>query len=61
MAGEKALKPLINMERETDVDEFTYRLNEGNCKVHTLDRIDALIRKTSGVRLTYAILTETFA
>jgi len=43
------------------VDEFTYRLNEGNCKVHTLDRIDALIRKTSGVRLTYAILTETFA
>lgn len=39
------------------VDEFSYRLNEGNCKVHTLDRIDALIRKTSGVRLTYANLT----
>lgn len=38
------------------VDEFTYRLNEGNCKVHTIDRIDALIRKTNGVRLTYADL-----
>jgi transposase-like protein len=39
------------------VDEFAYRLNEGNCRVHTLDRIDALIRKTNGVRLTYANLT----
>lgn len=39
------------------VDEFTYRLNEGNVRVHTLDRIDALIRKTNGVRLTYANLT----
>jgi transposase-like protein len=35
------------------VDEVTYRLNEGNCKVHTIDRIDALIKKTTGVRLTY--------
>ncbi len=38
------------------VDEFAYRLNEGNCKVHTLDRIDALIKKTNGVRLTYTNL-----
>jgi len=38
------------------VDEFTYLLNEDNCKVHTLDRIDALLRKTNGVRLTYANL-----
>lgn len=38
------------------VDEVTYRLNEGNCKVHTIDRIDALLRKTVGVRLTYADL-----
>lgn len=43
------------------VDEFTYRLNEGNCRVHTLDRIDALIRKTNGVRLTYASLTGAIA
>ncbi len=24
------------------VDEFSFRLNDGNCKVHTMDRIDAL-------------------
>jgi transposase-like protein len=39
------------------VDEFAYRLNEGNCKVHTMDRIDALLRKTSGKRITYKKLT----
>ena len=38
------------------VDEFSYRLNEGNCKIHTLDRIDSLIRKTSGIRMTYKSL-----
>jgi transposase-like protein len=39
------------------VDEFAYRLHEGNCRVHTLDRIDALVAKAIGVRLTYANLT----
>jgi len=39
-----------------EADEFSYRLNKGSCKVHTLDRMDALIRKTNGVRLTYANL-----
>jgi transposase-like protein len=39
------------------VDEFTYRLNEGNCKVHTMDRIDALVAKANGVRITYKALT----
>ena len=43
------------------VDEFAYRLNEGNVRVHTMDRIDALIGKTLGVRLTYANLTGEFA
>ena len=38
------------------VDEFTFRLNEGNCKIHTMDRIDALITKTHGVRITYKTL-----
>jgi hypothetical protein len=38
------------------VDEFAYRFNEGNCKVHTMDRIDALADKTNGVRLTYKAL-----
>jgi transposase-like protein len=38
------------------VDEFAFRLNEGNCKVHTMNRIDALSDKTVGVRLTYKAL-----
>jgi hypothetical protein len=35
------------------VDEFTFRLNEGDVKRHTLERLDSLIQKTSGKRLTY--------
>lgn len=38
------------------VDEFAYRLNEGNVRVHTMDRIDALLRKTVGKRIRYADL-----
>lgn len=38
------------------VNEFTYRLNEGNCRVHTVDRIDALLCKSIGRRVTYAAL-----
>lgn len=35
------------------VDEFAYRLNDGNCKIKTMDRLDALLAKTIGVRITY--------
>lgn len=35
------------------VDEFAYRLNEGNCKIKTMDRLDALFAKAIGVRITY--------
>jgi transposase-like protein len=39
------------------VDEFSFRLShQGNCKVHTMDRIGALSDKTVGVRLTYKAL-----
>ena len=38
------------------VDEVAYRLNEGNCKVHTMVRLDALAAKTFSVRLTYKAL-----
>jgi transposase-like protein len=38
------------------VDEFTFRLNDGNVKRHTFDRLDSLINATSGQRLTYARL-----
>ena len=39
------------------VDEFAYRLNEGNCNTHTIDRIDALLDRSFGVRITYEGLT----
>jgi len=39
------------------VDEFTFRLNDGNVKVHTLDRLASFVAATSGIRLTYARLT----
>jgi transposase-like protein len=35
------------------VDEFTFRLNEGDVKRHTMERLDSFIERTSGKRLTY--------
>lgn len=40
------------------VNEFTFRLNEGNCKIPSMDRIDAIIKNTIGIRLTYNGLIE---
>ena len=40
------------------VDEFAFRLNEGNVKNHTLTRIDALLSKTVGRRITYKQLVS---
>jgi hypothetical protein len=39
------------------VDEVTFRLNDGNVKRHTLNRLDSLIKDTSGKRITYKQLT----
>lgn len=39
------------------IDEFTFRLNEGDVKRHTLDRIDSLVDSSFGKRLTYKELT----
>ena len=39
------------------VNEFTYRLNEGNVKIHTIDRMNALVGKAFSTRITYAKLT----
>lgn len=39
------------------VQEFAFRLNDGNVKRHTMDRLDSFITATSGMRLTYARLT----
>jgi transposase-like protein len=39
------------------VDEFTFRLNDGNVKRHTMDRIDSLLEASKGQRITYKELT----
>jgi ISXO2-like transposase domain len=38
------------------VDEFTFRLNEGDVKRHTLARLDSFVDAIAGKRLTYARL-----
>ena len=38
------------------VDEFAFRLNEGNVKVHTLTRLESFVSATAGKRLTYKAL-----
>lgn len=39
------------------LNEFSFRLNEGNVKRHSLERLDSFIDSISGKRLTYAGLT----
>ena len=39
------------------VDETAFRLNEGNVKVHTLDRMDSFVRNAFQHRITYRELT----
>ncbi len=39
------------------VNEFAFRLNDGNCQRHTLDRLDSFVRATAGKRITYSELT----
>src|ERR1700674_313313 len=40
------------------VDEFSFRLNEGNVKNHTLTRLDSFITGVAGKRLTYKALIQ---
>jgi transposase-like protein len=39
------------------VDEFTWRLNEGNVKRHSLERLDSFVDAVAGKRITYKELT----
>lgn len=39
------------------INEFTFRLNDGNCEVDTQDRLDSLFRGMRGKTITYAELT----
>jgi transposase-like protein len=38
------------------VDEFVFRLNEGNCKYDTVNRLHSLVQGIKGKRLTYEML-----
>lgn len=38
------------------VDEFAFRLNEGDVKRHTMQRLDSFIDGVAGKRLTYKAL-----
>ena len=40
------------------VDEFTFRLNDGNVKRHTLERLDSFVAQTRGARITYKELIQ---
>jgi transposase-like protein len=40
------------------VDEFAFRLNEGNVKNHTLTRLDSFVEGVAGKRLTYKALIQ---
>ena len=40
------------------VDEFTFRLNDGNVKIPTMKRLESLVRGAFGKRLTYRDLTQ---
>lgn len=40
------------------VNEFVFRLNKGNCKVPTMDRIDSLIKESMGKTVTYRELVS---
>ena len=40
------------------VDEFAFRLNEGNVKLHTMARLDSFVSGVAGKRLTYKELIQ---
>ena len=40
------------------VNEFTFRLNDGNVQGHTLDRLNSFVDATAHKRLTYSELTK---
>jgi hypothetical protein len=53
---EGARKPAEHKEKSVlyVVDEFTFRLNEGDVKRHTLERLASLVEAVAGKRITYA-------
>ena len=39
------------------IDEFVFRLNEGNVRLHTMKRLESIAKGAIGKRLTYEQLT----
>jgi hypothetical protein len=40
------------------VNEFTFRLNQGNVSRHTTERLDSFVEAVAGKRLTFEALTR---
>ena len=40
------------------VDEFTFRLNQGNCEVDTIERMEAFAKSIGGKRVAYKDLVS---
>ncbi|MCY3853504.1 MAG: IS1595 family transposase [Gammaproteobacteria bacterium] len=40
------------------LNEFTFRLNEGNCEIDTIDRMDSLVKGMGGKRIPYKVLVS---
>ena len=40
------------------VNEFAFRLNEGNCERDTIDRMEALVQGFAGRRIPYKVLVS---
>ena len=40
------------------IDEFSFRLNDGNVKTDTQDQLDALFRNMAGKTITFEELTQ---
>ena len=54
---ERSHVPLHKKHLHRYVNEATFRLNEANCKVHTLDRLSAFADRAFRHRITYRTLT----
>lgn len=50
---------ISNKHLQRYLNEVTFRFNEGNCKVKTIDRVEALVNRAFGVRVTYSDITRT--
>ncbi len=48
---------IVSSVEQRYVNEFTWRLNEGNVKRHSLERLDSFVDTIAGKRITFKDLT----